>query len=355
MTSPKRIVFLDYIRVIACFMVIVVHVAECYYCTPDGVVLASEYNRFWVTAIDSLFRPAVPLFVMVSSYLLLPLPYGTSVFFKKRFIRVFIPFLFWIIMYAVLPPLLYGNTGVTGVWQNLVHILYNFTDDSGHLWFIYMLIGVYCLMPIISPWLKEISKKGEIIFLAIWFLTTFHHYAKSNLGGIWGECAWNEFHALYYFSGFIGYVVLAHFIRTHINWSLKKSLLIGLPCILVGYAVTAWVFYSNSLIATDYYLVELSWRFCTFNVALMTFGMFIIFKHLDYKNPAVYRPVKKISGLSYGIYLMHIFVLTFIFGIMGDKFVAPISIFIVGTLTFVTCVLITYVLSKFPGHKYIIG
>lgn len=355
MEKSNRIVFLDYVRVIACFMVIIVHVAECYYCTPDGAVLTSEYNRFWVTAIDSLFRPAVPLFVMVSSYLLLPLPYSTSVFVRKRFVRVFIPFLFWIIMYAVLPPFISENTGVDGVKSNMLHILYNFTDNAGHLWFIYMLIGVYCLMPIISPWLKGVSKKGEALFLAVWFLTTFHHYAKSSLGGIWGECVWNEFHALYYYSGFIGYIVLAHFIRTHINWSLKKSLLIGVPCILLGYAITAGVFYNNTLATTDYYIVELSWRFCTFNVALMSFGMFIIMKHIDCSKPAVYNPVRKISGLSYGIYLMHIFVLTFVFGLIGDKFSTPVSIFTVGSVTFISCLLITYLLSKIPGHKYIIG
>lgn len=351
----RRIVFLDYVRVIACFMVIVVHVAECYYCTAEGVVLASDSDRLWVSLIDGLFRPAVPLFVMVSSYLLLPLPYGTSVFAKKRFIRVFIPFAVWIALYAVIPPLTEAGSGTDGVWRNIGHILYNFTDSAGHLWFIYMLIGVYCVMPVISPWLKEVSKKGEMIFLSIWFLTTFHHFAKAFLGGIWGECLWNEFHALYYFSGFIGYVVLAHFIRYQIDWSLKKSLAVGIPCILVGYAVTASWFYSTSISSTDYYMVELSWRFCTPNVALMSFGMFVIMKHLSCSSPALYGPVRKISGLSYGIYLMHIFVLSFIFGLIAGHLSTPVSIFTVATATYFCCVAITWLLSRIPGHKYIIG
>lgn len=356
MEQNKRIVFLDYIRVIACFMVIVVHVCECYYCTADGAVLANDFDRFWVSAIDSLFRPAVPLFVMVSSYLLLPLPYSTSVFVKKRFVRVFIPFVIWIVLYAIVPPaMLFGEGEKSIVWENFTHILYNFTDDAGHLWFVYMLIGVYCLMPIISPWLKEVSKRGEQIFLAIWFLTTFHHYAKAYLGGIWGECVWNEFHALYYFSGYIGYVVLAHYIRTHINWSLKKSLAIGIPCILVGYAITAGWFYTYTQATSDYYMVEVSWRFCTFNVALMSFGMFVIMKHFTCDKPAVYNPVKKVSSLSYGIYLMHIFVLTFMFGLIGDKFTTPVSILVVALATYFSCILITYLISKLPGSKYLIG
>ena len=150
--------------------------------------------------------------------------------------------------------------------------------------------------------------------------------------------------------------MLAHFIRTHIKWGIKKSLAIGLPCIIVGYLVTAGAFFSNSLATTDYYIAELSWRFCTFNVALMTFGMFIIFRHIDSLAAWLYTPVKKISALSYGIYLMHIFVLVFMFRwlspIIGST---PLTMATVSVATFCSCVLITWIISKIPGSKYIIG
>ena len=356
MSNSQRIVFLDYLRVIACFMVILVHVTEQYYAMPTGVILASESNRFWVAAVNSICRPAVPLFVMASSYLLLPLPYSTGLFFRKRFIRVLVPFIFWLAMYAIIPPLFIESTGVDGMIANVGKMLYNFTDWSGHLWFIYMLMGVYFLMPIISPWLKEVSKKGEIIFLIVWFITTFHHYAKSHLGGVLGECTWNEFHSLYYYSGYIGYVVLAHFIRTHIKWGIKKSLAIGIPCIILGYLVTAGGFYYNSIESTEYYIAELSWRFCTFNIALMTFGMFIILRHIESAATWLYRPVKKISALSYGIYLMHIFVLVFMFSWLSPLIGStPLTMAIVSVATFCSCVLITWIISKIPRSKYIIG
>ncbi|MDE7153150.1 MAG: acyltransferase family protein [Muribaculaceae bacterium] len=357
MSNSKRILFLDYLRVIACFMVVIVHVTECFYAQPEGVILSSESNRFWVSVINSICRPAVPLFVMASSYLLVPLPYGSGTFFRRRFVRVVIPFIFWLVMYALLPPFLMENTGWDGVSENMVKILYNFTDTSGHLWFVYMLIGVYCIMPIISPWLKQVSKKGEMIFLGIWFLTTFHHYFKANLGGVVGEATWNEFHLLYYFSGYIGYVVLAHFIRTHIRWSLGKSLAIGIPCIVIGYAVTAGHFYNASLSTTDYYAAELSWRFCTFNIALMTFGMFIILRHVDYAGKIVYRAVNSISGCSYGIYLMHIFVLVFMFGWINPllSFSTPLTVFATATATYITCWFLTWLITKVPGGRYITG
>ena len=52
----KRIVFLDYIRVFACFLVILVHASENFYCAPGATdmagpqsFLANEVDRLWVS------------------------------------------------------------------------------------------------------------------------------------------------------------------------------------------------------------------------------------------------------------------------------------------------------------------
>lgn len=76
-TETDRIVFLDYLRFIACFMVVMVHVCEFYYCTDHGVIIDDETARIGVSLIDGAFRQAVPLFVMASSYLLVPLASDT--------------------------------------------------------------------------------------------------------------------------------------------------------------------------------------------------------------------------------------------------------------------------------------
>ena len=72
--GTTRIVFLDYLRVLACLMVIATHCCEPFYIGADGIwQCASESDRIWVSLIDSAMRGAVPLFIMTSSYLLLPL------------------------------------------------------------------------------------------------------------------------------------------------------------------------------------------------------------------------------------------------------------------------------------------
>lgn len=352
-TEKERVVFLDYLRVIACFMVVMVHACEFYYCTETGAVVASEDARLWVALIDGAFRQSVPLFVMVSAFLLVPLSTNTASFFKRRFSRVFVPFLVWSLLYAVVPVVTGSIEG--NIAKRITMILYTVNADSGHLWFIYMLIGVYLVMPVISPWLEKVSKRGEEAFLAVWFLTTFTGYLRPLTTYVWGEVFWNSFHALYYYSGFIGYVVLAHYIRRYIDWPLKKTVAVAVPLILVGYAFTAGLFYTHSQESTDYAYVEQSWYFCTFNVAMMTFGTFLLLKHVDFKGAWLYGPVKVVSRLSYGIYLMHIFILGFMQQLIAPHLPVAWAIVAVGCATFAGCIVVGLVLSRIPGSKWIIG
>ena len=353
MQDQNRIVFLDYLRVIACFMVIIVHSCEFYYCGPTEVFFNSVSDRFWVSLIDSGLRESVPLFVMASSYLLVPLMTDTRTFFKRRFVRVFIPFVIWSVIYAVLPVVLGRLDG--DICERLSNLLYTFNGDSGHLWFIYMLIGVYLLMPIISPWLKQVSRRGEECFLAIWLVTTLWNYLYPWLGDLWGKALWNDFHALYYYSGFVGYVVLAHYFRTYIHWSTLKSMAVGVPLFLIGYAITAVIFYRNGAVSTDFRVVEQSWGFCTINVAMMTMGAFLIISKINYKADWLYRPVTMVSKLSYGIYLMHILVLGFAYDWVAPHFSTPVSICLMALLTYALCIAISRLLSFIPRSSYLIG
>ena len=76
----KRIVFLDYVRVFACFLVMVVHASENFYGAPGSTdmvgpqaFLANEADRLWVSMYDGFSRMAVPLFIIVSAFLLAPM------------------------------------------------------------------------------------------------------------------------------------------------------------------------------------------------------------------------------------------------------------------------------------------
>ena len=354
--QSQRIVFLDYLRVVACFMVILVHACEPFYLDGVGTYIANANDAFWVTAIDSALRCAVPLFVMTSSYLLFPVQGSTSDFFRRRLTKIVVPFIVWSVLYAVVP--MWGCSEGFDRWGNLANLLLNFNMHSGHLWFIYMLIGVYIAMPIFSPWIERLSRRGEEVFLGVWFFTTlvpFLHQGALALFGrteVYGEANWNEFGTLYYVSGFIGYVVLGHYIRTYIDWSWRKTLAIALPMWVVGYGVTTawfWLQIPEQYPVKDSIdlavLMEQSWRFCSTGVALTSIALFLIFKKFTYSK-GIYRIVYSISRCSYGIYLMHMFAL-----VAAHSFVSswglstPATIFTTATITFVVSAIVSRLLS----------
>ena len=100
--EKKQIVFIEYIRVVACFLVMLVHASENFYgADSSGLagnvsMLANESNRFWVSFYDgALSRICVPLFMVVSAFLLVPMKEGMTMhsFYKRRFMRILPPFI----------------------------------------------------------------------------------------------------------------------------------------------------------------------------------------------------------------------------------------------------------------------
>ena len=80
----KREIWLDWLRVTACFMVMVVHSTEPFYLGGDGSLIQNSTDAFWASFCDCLVRCCVPLFVVASAYLQFPIKYSTGEFFKRR-------------------------------------------------------------------------------------------------------------------------------------------------------------------------------------------------------------------------------------------------------------------------------
>ena len=75
---------LDLLRVIACYLVIQQHASEFYYIGEGGTVVTGD-NTFWIGIITTLCRSSVPLFVLLSGFLLLPMQDKISTFFSQTF------------------------------------------------------------------------------------------------------------------------------------------------------------------------------------------------------------------------------------------------------------------------------
>lgn len=173
--------------------------------------------------------------MIVSAYLLVPMKEGQTSwqFYRRRFTHILPPFFIFMILYSILP-MLWGQIDSETSIKDMSRIFLNFPTLAGHLWFMYPLISLYLFIPIISPWLSKATAKEERFFIGLFLLSTCMPYFNRWFGEVWGQCFWNEYHMLWYFSGYLGYLVLAHYIRVHLKWDRSKRFIVGLISMVAG-------------------------------------------------------------------------------------------------------------------------
>ena len=376
-------------RVAACLMVIVVHSTEPFYLGGEGSQILTKTDALWASFFDSFVRSCVPLFIIASSYLQFPLHYSTGEFFRRRAVRILVPFIIWTIIYA----LAWGEP-VT----NFKNLIFNFNYSAGHLWFVYMLIGVYLLMPLLSPWAEKAEKKELQIYLGIWLLTTLipifrDWYAggdttviygpsglpRQALVPFWGEASWNAYGTFYYFSGFIGYLLMGLYFRKFVGeLSWKKTLAIAIPSFLAGFAISFGGFlWRVSESANGEFPVgstvdmavwwETTWCNDTFGVALMAVAWILLFKKCKAEGGFYKNILLPVSNASYGIYLAHLLILVPVSGyfrtLLGTGldgklgiWTTPVEIILSAIAGFTITALISVIVRRIPkAGKLIMG
>ncbi len=347
--KPRRDVALDLLRVAAIFLVLWQHASEYYYIGPNLSVI---YENCGLLAwLNSLSRICVPLFVMISGYFLLPMKTDTPTFFRRRFSRIMFPWLFWCVAYAVYFVITRGDSVGTFL-GNICRIPLNWGVEVGHLWFVYMLAGIYLLVPIISPWLSSCSKRELSMYLALWALTTLLPYIHHAGVSLWGEATWNVSPTFYYFTGFVGYFILGHYVRRYG----VPSALISVVLLVGAYLFTALDFIHFNTFAKDAVELEIPWDFCSLNVALMTFAVFSLLSKVRI-NPEkrVARLITSVSECSFAIYLAHIMVLNLFHDLFDGKMSVGAAVPAITVCTFVVTYLIVLVLAKLPKSRYWLG
>ena len=353
--KKERVYFLDWLRFLAPLMVMIVHGCECYYSDDYSFHFETESGKLATAFIGGLVRSCVPIFTMASAYLLVPLKTDTFTFFKKRSARILCPFIFISLMYTILPAT-WGMFPWSEVPAHIGSVLLNFHPYGAHLWFIYMLIGIYLLMPVLSPWLERCTRREEEFYLGVWlFSTTLYHWHE-HFGQVFGECDWNAYAIFYYFSGFIGYVILAHYIKNYLNWSKVFTLKVCIPGFLITYGLMVWSFLWRSTWAPNPQGLEMDWQMTSFLVAVNSFFVFMLFKTLDYHEGKYFKVVSSFSAMSYGMYLMHMLILPHFWKVIYPTGM-PVGLaeVLTAVCSFLTCYLIARLISCFKWGKYIVG
>ena len=297
--------------------------------------------------------------------------YSLTGFYRKRVGRIIPPLIFWSVVLPVLM-FLYFNYVTPGtrnpqllaeaytpllLVQRIYTFIFNFNFDTTPLWYLYMLIGLYLLMPILNCWLVQASRRDLKTVLMLWGATLFLPYLKilapvlgyqGNFGNmeLLGMCDWNIYGTFYYFSGFVGYLILAYYLKTYPpQWSWGKTLAIMVPMFIAGYAITTGGYIlTQEHFPGNYAYLEIVWYFTGINVFMMTLPVFVIVQKIGLRPR---RWLSRLASLTFGIYLCHF---AFIFA-SYDLYDIPslpywLRILAIAVTTFAISTAITWLMSK---------
>lgn len=365
----NNIGWVDLLRVLACFMVVFSH-------SCDAFVAQFDADRAsFLTGVfgGSLMRASVPLFVMMTGVLLLPVGQGYDLvsFYRKRIGRILPPLVFWsvalpLLMYAYFnyinpstcnPQVAVGGYTVQQLVQRIYTFVFNFNFDTTPLWYLYMLIGLYLLMPVLNAWLVQASQRELKVVLGLWVVSLFLPYLKmlapvlgyqGNYGNmeLLGMCDWNIYGTFYYFSGFVGYLVLAYYLKRYpLQWSWGKMLAIMIPLFVAGYAITAGGYIlTQEHFPGNYAYLEIVWYFNGINVFMMTLPLFAIVQKMAVRSR---RWLSRLASLAFGIYLCH-FVFVFVCYDLYDMAMLPywVRIPCIAVTTFAIATLVAWLMSR---------
>jgi len=339
-----RIPYLDWVRVIACVMVLLIHAIMWVtsYTTPS-TTLAVYLTAFTVSS---------KLFFLITGALLIPTTTALRKFLPHRLRVVAIPLIIWSGIYLV-EHIVAG----TFCWRDVYCIAFHPIEES--LWFVYCTLVIYCFIPIISRCMLAIGKRGIELCLLAWLLATLIPYQH----GLFASSSPATHNMLSGFASYLGYVVLGYYLHT---WPLpvftrrhgwKFALLfaagiVGMPLLeflVQGHYGVTWIEHIQTV--TD----DLS-----INSALMAVLVFSACQHFapasytDGRRHCISRAVTTLSKCSYGIFLSHILVMRcIVWPYLGPTLVVhganlPLFGLIVTAVTLTICLTFFLLIGRTP-------
>lgn len=353
MEEKKRLIYPDILRIVSIFGVIVLHcVGELW----DQIPIKS---KGWVAlvAIDSLFRFAVPVFVMVSGmFMLSPSKNrGIKKLYSKNILRIVTSFAFWSIVYLLYHQASDFIVNRGSFKPDFRSVLNSFFAGEYHLWFMYMIAGLYIVTPILC---RLVEKKSTMqYFLMIWFIFCMAQNFIYLVPGI-GKYAFG-FMNLFKISiavEYSGYYVLGYYLH---NYEIEKPLKVSvniLACLSTFgiVAVTIFTSFRSNELVTKYleYLLPMT--------ALQSVAVFLCIKNKfqDF-NPSkkAQKAIYTLSKISFGVYLSHLLVIKIAKKMCLSFFSFPtcITFGIMLIAALILSPLISYILNKIPIlNKYIV-
>lgn len=326
---------LDIVRIVACLMVVLMH----------SPMPNMELSSIIAVGNTMITMPCIGLFFIVSGYLLLPVKTSMKDFLTKRLGKVVWPTLVFTLFYIIVNTICDGGD-IKSILKQIASIPFG-AQGNGVLWFMYTLMGLYLIAPIITPFIEKATRKELEFIIGLWAITLLWPYLMIVLSVNTGIDS-----ILHSFSGYAGYFILGFYLKKYpirIN-TFAALLLIVMPFFL-------YIGFKKMGIELGF---EEGFSYLSLPIALMTLSVFLLLQKYVRTNKlslTVRNVISDFSNCSFGIYLLHIFVMRRIIWNMDIiRFTPPSrAIILIFFLTTILSWAISHMISRFSIGNFIIG
>ena len=336
--SKNRMIYIDILNILAMICVVALHC--------NGIVHSYTNSTAWATSliVEVVCFWAVPVFLMITGATLMNYrsKYDTKIFFKKRVMKVVIPFVFWAIVMLVWR-YLNGWLSINSFsLKEIANIIFTNGEESTY-YFIFIILGIYLTLPLLACLTDEKYRKTLWYGVIVMFIT---QSVFPVIGEIFGINYNNNLSIQ--LGSYILFVLLGYLLSTQ---EIKKEhriiiYILGILSMLFRYIMT---YYFSTKMQTVYRTL---FGYPQFHSVFLACSVFVFIKNmkLDFirNNQTVTNILAQVSSCSFGIYLIHKIVMHYQIELLNiDMYSWQWRIFGIIS-TYMITLGIVYVLKKVP-------
>lgn len=218
--SPTKadILWIHILRVVACAMVVLLH-------TQPVVSECVGFDKEFYKLIVLFTRPCVPIFFMITGFLILPYKDDNCfIFYKKRIPKILFPLLIWGCIYAIAPMI----AGLYDIKTMSIELLLSPIKAPGEmggiLWYLFVLLGIYVFIPFLTCNIYE-NKRMMLTYLMLWIMSSIVVFVSEKFPLVLGNNPYMPgVNMTIYFSGYLGFLLLGYTIKNNGIHSIAENL-----------------------------------------------------------------------------------------------------------------------------------
>lgn len=329
------------LTLIATYLVILLHTAA---------IPFSTFHSAWSVAVmyDALGRISFPMFLLIAGYISLNKKESLLSTLKTRVLNLLLPLIAWTVIYFIYDRTINGSNTAFSLLDLLS------TPAYQHLWFIYTLILLFLVTPLLNTFIQNGSQKRINYIIAIWFALAsvymlFDNFKETVLENH-ATLTPSNIDMVVYLSGFyiIGGVVRRFKLSPKVTIAAIIFILSAVLTAVMGYSLSKsigqpndiFLFYSAPTIVT---------------LALACFFM-LLNAPLQFSR-RVNLIIRNLARLSVGVYFVHVMVLETLmrlYPVSFDNYSSVLTIPALALVSYLLSLLLISLIDRVPVLKRLI-